>query len=129
MTYRFLSVEAVVALHAVLIEETGGSHGLRDVGLLESAVARARNCVSYNPEATLADVAASLSWGLIRNQAFVDGNKRIGLAAMVVFLKAHGYVLRCSAPEETTMVLCAASSQIAEDEWTDWVGRNVAPEG
>jgi death-on-curing protein len=100
-----------------------------DVGLLESAVARARNLVSYKPEATLADVAASLGWGLIRNHAFVDGNKRIGLAAMVVFLKAHGCVLTCSGPEETTMVLRAASSQISEDEWTDWVGRNVGPEG
>ena len=125
MTWNFLSVDAVIVLHAALIEESGGSHGLRDAGLLESAIARAENKVNYDPEATVATVAASLSWGLIKNHAFLDGNKRIGLAALVVFLDANGHRLACSVEEETAMVLRAAASVLAEEEWTAWVARNV----
>jgi len=126
MTWRFLDVNAVIALHAALIEETGGSHGLRDVGLLESAIARAENKVHYDPNATVAHVAASLAWGLIKNHAFIDGNKRIGLAALIVFLDANGHRLACSVEEETAMVLRAAASEITEEEWTAWVARSVA---
>jgi death-on-curing protein len=123
--WQFLNVEAVIALHAELIEESGGSHGLRDAGLLESAISRAENKVNYDPEATVGSVGASLSWGLIKNHAFIDGNKRIGLAALVVFLRANGHVLTCSVEEEIAMVLRAAASEITEEEWTAWVVRNV----
>jgi death-on-curing protein len=81
--------------------------------------------VNYDPETTVASVGASLSWGLIKNHAFIDGNKRIGLAALVVFLKANGFLLTCTVEEETVMVLRAAASEIAEDEWTAWVVRSV----
>lgn len=126
MTWNFLSVDAVIVLQAALIEESGGSHGLRDAGLLESAIARAENKVNYDPEATVATVAASLSWGLIKNHAFIDGNKRIGLAALVVFLEANGCSLICSVQEETAMVLRAVASDIKEEEWTAWVRSVVA---
>lgn len=126
MIWRFLTVEDVVALHHALINETGGSHGLRDAGLLDSAIARAENKVNYDPHATAPSIAASLSWGLIKNHAFIDGNKRIGLASMVVLLNANGFVLTSSPEEETAMVLRAAASEITEDEWTAWVARNVA---
>ncbi|HWB32725.1 MAG TPA: type II toxin-antitoxin system death-on-curing family toxin [Acidobacteriaceae bacterium] len=127
MTWRFLDVNAVLALHAALIEESGGSHGLRDIGLLESAIARAENKVNYDPNATTVTVAASLAWGLIKNHAFIDGNKRIGLAALVVFLDANGFRLACSAEEETAMVLRAAASEITEEEWTVWARGASAP--
>jgi len=127
VTWQFLSVEAVIALHSTLIEESGGSHGLRDPGLLESAISRAENKVNYDPDATVANVGASLSWGLIKNHAFIDGNKRIGLGALAVFLRANGWVLTCSVAEETGMVLRAAASEITEAEWTAWVVRSVAP--
>lgn len=126
MTWNFLGVDAVIVLHAALIEESGGSHGLRDAGLLESAIARAENKVNYDPDATVSTVAASLGWGLIKNHAFLDGNKRIGLAALVVFLDANGYRLTCSEVEETAMVLRAAASEIGEEEWTAWVVRSAA---
>jgi death-on-curing protein len=126
VTWNFLSVDTVIVLHAALIEETGGSHGLRDAGLLASAIARAENKVSYDPESTVASVGASLSWGLIKNHAFIDGNKRIGLAALVVFLNANGFNLVCSVEEETAMVLRAAASEIGEAEWTAWVVRSAA---
>ena len=127
MNWRFLSVEAVIALHDALIEESGGLHGLRDFGLLESAISRAENKVNYDPDAIVANVGASFAWGLIKNHAFIDGNKRIGLGALAVFLKANGFVLTCSVEEETAMVLRAAASEIDEAAWTAWVERSVGP--
>lgn len=90
MSWRFLDVAAIEALHEQQIVRFGGSHGLRDAGLLESAVLRAENKANYDPDATAASLAATLGWGLIKNHAFVDGNKRIGLVGMVVFLRLNG---------------------------------------
>jgi death on curing protein len=125
----FPSVQLVEALQAEMINLYGGSHGLRDRGLLESAVARAENTAYYNPDASVADVAASLAWGLIKNHAFIDGNKRVGFAAMVAFLEMNGHWLTCTEAEETTMVLRAAAGETTETEWTAWVVANVAPIG
>ncbi len=102
--------------------------GLRDRGLLESAVSRAENKAYYEPEATLAAVAASLSLGLIKNHAFVDGNKRVGLAALVAFLLLNGHRLDCSEAEQVEMIQKAAASEITEEQWTAWVERVVVPE-
>jgi death-on-curing protein len=127
VSFRFLSVEAVEALHTTTISRFGGSHGLRDRGLLESAVARAENLAYYNSEASIGEVAATLGWGLIKNHAFIDGNKRVGAVSLFIFLDTNGYWLACTEAEETAMVLRAAASEITEDEWTAWVVRNVEP--
>jgi death-on-curing protein len=116
----------VEMLHTRQIELFGGSHGLRDAGLLESAVLRAENKVAYDEDATIASVAASLGWALIKNHAFIDGNKRIGISAVVVFLELNGHTLTCSQEEETAIVRRVAASEMSEDEWTAWVLRNVA---
>jgi len=126
VSWRFLDVAAVEALQEQQIVRFGGSHGLRDAGLLESAVLRAENKANYDPDATAASLAATLGWGLIKNHAFVDGNKRIGLVSMVVFLRLNGYGLTCSEVEETAMILRAAASEITEDGWTAWVERSIA---
>jgi death-on-curing protein len=126
VSYRFLTVEAVEALHTKTIDRFGGSHGLRDRGLLESAVARAENLAYYNSDASIGEVSATLGWGLIKNHAFIDGNKRVGAISIITFLDVNGYRLACSEEEETAMVLRAASGEITEDEWTAWVVRNVA---
>lgn len=83
--WQFLETDAVINLHAALIEETGGSHGLRDAGRLASASSQAENKVNYDSADSVARVGASLSWGLIKNHTFIDGNKRIGLAVLVAF--------------------------------------------
>jgi death-on-curing protein len=88
---------------------------------------RAENKVNYDDDATVASVAASLGWGLIKNHAFIDGNKRIGIAALITFLTLNGYQLTCSTEEETAMVIRAAASEMTEDEWTLWVERSVGP--
>ncbi len=112
-----------------MIERYGGSHGLRDRGLLESAVARAENTAYYNPAASVAEIAASLAWGLIKNHAFIDGNKRVGFAAMVAFLEMNDHRLICTEVEETAMVLRAAAGEITEEQWAAWVVGSIAPLG
>jgi death-on-curing protein len=90
----YLTPEQVLFLHDRLIEESGGEHGVRDVGLLESALARSpagSTGPTFYPEATLQ--AAALLNGMTRNQPFVDGNKRIGIATAALFLEANGYQL------------------------------------
>jgi death-on-curing protein len=124
---KFLSVAAIEVVHANLIEVYGGSHGLRDAGLLESAVLRAENKANYDPDATVATLAASLSYGLIKNHAFIDGNKRIGLAALVDFLKINRYRMTLPLEAQIAMVLRVAASEAGEDEWTVWVECNAAP--
>lgn len=126
MSWVTLSVENIQILQAEQIKTYGGSPGLRDLGLLESAVGRVQNKVTYQPEASIAEVAASLSFGLIKNHAFIDGNKRIGLVALVTFLKANGFILTAAVEDEIAMVLKVAASEIGEEEWTAWVARSVA---
>lgn len=118
---QFLSVQEVEDLHREVIADFGGSHGLRDRCLLESAVVRAQQIEAYEEGANVTRLAAALSYGLIKNHAFIDGNKRVGFAALVVFLDLHG--LRLSAPEEERirMTQQAAASEITEAEWTRWV--------
>jgi len=122
----FPTVENILTLQAEQIDEFGGSQGLRDLGLLESAVSRAENKVAYDPGATVAQVAASVSFGLIKNHAFIDGNKRIGLVALTVFVKANGFRMNTTAAVATAMVKRVASSEMSEAEWTAWVESVVA---
>jgi len=126
VSWIFLGVAGIKAVQADEIETYGGSHGLRDAGLLESAVMRAENKAAYDPYATTASIGASLSYGLIKNHAFIDGNKRIGLAALVDFLALNGYMLNVAEEEQVTMVWRAAASEITEEEFTAWVERSVA---
>jgi len=125
---RFLDSVMLRTMHTDLIRIFGGSYGLRDAGLLESAVARPRQFANYSSDATVGKLAAVLCWGLVKNHAFIDGNKRIALAALVTFLKRNGYRLTCSEAEETAMILRAAASEITEGEFGVWVERSVAPQ-
>lgn len=124
---HLLKIAMVRAIHSDLIERYGGSYGLRDEGLLESALARPQQLAHYQPDAGIAQLAAILGWGLLKNHTFLDGNKRIGIAALVTFLKLNEHHLTCSEAEETAMVLHAAASEITEAEWVAWVKRVVAP--
>lgn len=68
-----------------------------------------------------------MAWGLIKNPAFIDGNKRVGFAAMTAFLDANGFQLMCSEEDETARVKSAAAGEINEEQWTVWVMRTAAP--
>ena len=126
MTWVFLEVERIEQLHQREIDLFGGSPGLRDAGLLASAVARAENMYNYDEQATLPQIAASLAWGLVKNHAFIDGNKRVGMAALVTLLDMNGYAMTSTSDEATLMVQRMAASEVNEGEWTAWVERSAA---
>ena len=126
---RWLTAKAVLAIHEELIVRYGGVSGLRDDGLLESAVARPQNLAAYGQKISVASLSAAYAWGLLRNHPFVDGNKRTALAAMVVFLELNGWELSCSEAEETATVLRAAAGEITEPAWSEWVRRRARKKG
>jgi death on curing protein len=125
VSWEFLDVPAVERLHRQQIVLYGGAHGLRDANLLASAVERAANKAHYEPESSLAVLAATLAWGLIKNHAFIDGNKRIGLVSLVVFVEGNGFDFTATDNEAERMVLKAAGGEIDEAAWTDWVRQKV----
>jgi death-on-curing protein len=119
---RFLTVPQILFLHTRLIDETGGSHGLRDLGLLEAAQAR--------PQATfegkllypdLFDQAAALMHSLINNHPFLDGNKRPGITAAGLFLQLNGYQLTVGNDELESFTLKVASSRLDIAEISAWL--------
>ena len=122
---RWLAAGAVAAIHEELISRYGGVSGVRATGLLESAVARPQHLAAYRRNVTVPALAAAYGWGLLRNHPFVDGNKRIALAATVVFLDLNGWELTCSQAEETAIILRAAADEISERAWSEWVRRSA----
>jgi death on curing protein len=122
---RWLTVGAVVAIHEELISRYGGRPGIRTPESLDSARARPKNLAAYKPEANLPELAAAYAWGLLRNHPFFDGNKRIALASLVVFLELNGWELDCSEAEETAKVLQAAAGEIDETAWKAWVQKSA----
>lgn len=115
MEFDFLTVDDVLLIHQDQIDRYGGDHGLRDAGLLASAVETAR--ATFNGELLHTDVfqiAAAYMFHLVCNHPFVDGNKRIGTAAALVFLDWHGVELDISDEELAEFVIALASSQVTK---------------
>jgi death-on-curing protein len=121
---RWLTPEAVLGIHAELIARYGGLRGVRERGLLDSAIARPQHIAAYEPGVSIPRLAAAYGWGLLRNHPFLDGNKRIALASTVVFLDLNGWELTCSEAEETWVILNAASGEVTERAWKVWLERN-----
>ena len=122
--------EAVLAIHKRQIAEHGGGSGLRDPGLLESAIAKPKNIFSYDKEkANIPGLAAAYAYGISRNHPFVDGNKRSGLLAAAVFLEANG--IRFAATEEDAVVqtLALAAGAITAKDFASWLEKVCGPEG
>ena len=120
----WLTRALVEAIQDQLITEHGGSHGLRDEGLLESALARAPNQNAYGSR-SLAELAAAYAFGLCRNHAFVDGNKRVALAAADVFLQLNGHELVAPEAEAVVMTLELAAGKCSEGEYAAWISAHV----
>lgn len=123
---RFLSLPEILRIHRRVIESSGGARGIRDLGALESAVAQPR--VAFGGEdlyPTPAEKAAALCFSIVGNHAFVDGNKRVGHAAMSVFLYLNGYEIEASADEQESVILALAAGQLDRASFAAWVGRHV----
>ncbi len=118
---RWLDPSYVVAIQADQFRSHGGAAGIRDRGLLDSALARAKNLFAHDPDADLAALAAAYGLGIARNHPFVDGNKRVSFQAMYLFLGLNG--LRIEAPEEEVVLLTigVASGDVDEAELAAWL--------
>ncbi|MGB6219487.1 type II toxin-antitoxin system death-on-curing family toxin [Haloferula sp.] len=116
----WLPIEAILALHEQLLARFGGSAGVRDKGMLESALGRPQQLSHYGDPSVFA-IAASYAFGIVKNHPFIDGNKRTGFMAAYTFLGVNGY--RLVAPEEEAVVqtLGLASGAIGEEDYAAWL--------
>ena len=128
MSVTYLRSDALRTVQAQLIQTYGGLPGVRNEDGLESAVARPQHLHTYTGEERVGAIAASLAWALLRNHPFMDGNKRIALAAFVMSAELNRHRLTCSEAEETATILKAAGSEISEDEWIAWALHVVVPQ-
>ena len=126
MSRRFLSRRALELLHDESLAEHGGLPGLRDEGLLESALARPHQLLAYG-EPDVAALAASYGFGLIRNHAFSDGNKRVAFLGTGLFLGLNGHRLVTTQADATLTVLALASGDLSEDEFAQWLRDHIQP--
>lgn len=120
---RWISRAQAERIHAEQLAIFGGPPGLRDPAMLESALERPRNKWAYG-EDSLAALAAAYAYGLAGNHAFVDGNKRIAFAALVVFLGRNGVAVDLPQPETVEVIIDLAAGNLAEAELAAWVGKH-----
>jgi len=126
--WRWISKAALVMLHDESLTEHGGGAGVRDAGLLDSALNRPLNVLAYGDPGNPPDVAmlaASYGVGLAKNHAFVDGNKRAAFLAVGLFLALNGWRLQCSQAEATLTMLALAAGDLSEDEFAGWLRRHT----
>ena len=123
---EWLDLDIVLDFHAEQLALFGGADGLRDRGLLESALARPINKFAYG-ETGLAALAAAYGFGIARNHPFIDGNKRTALASMIVFLGLNGSDLDAPQESATAIMLSLAAGEIAEDGLARWIADHIRP--
>ena len=126
MSWRWISKPALLLLHAESLAEHGGSPGLRDEGLLDSALARPQNLLAYG-EPDAAALASAYGWGVARNHPFIDGNKRAALLGIGLFLHLNGWRLTASQADTTRTMLALAAGDLPEDALVDWLRQHAAP--
>ena len=123
---RFITLAEVVALHRRLLELTGGATGVRDLPLLESALAQPKATFGgVDLHITLADKAAALGFSLVANHPFVDGNKRVGHAAMEVFLVLNGHEIDAGIDEQERLMLDVAAGIVDRAALAKWLGEHL----
>lgn len=123
--WTWVALEVAVAAHAEQLAEHGGGEGVRDSGLLESAMARPQNLAQYG-EPDIAELAASYAFGIARNHPFVDGNKRTAAVVSETFLMLNGSTLTASDAELVVAFVALAAGDLSEDELTAWFREHLA---
>ena len=125
---RYLSLGEIVDLHQALLEQTGGATGIRDLGMLESALAQPRATFGGTDlHPTLVQKASALGLSLTLNHPFVDGNKRVAHAAMEVFLLLNGLSLNATPDEQERLMLDLADGRVTREQLTMWLDDHVTP--
>jgi len=121
---KWLRTDALLVAHDGQLREHGGRRGLRDRALLESALARPRNKHEYEGADVVA-CAAALAYGLAKNHPFVDGNKRMALLGMFMFLEINGVTFDCDDAETATVFVMLAGGRLSEAEFEAWLRRRI----
>lgn len=125
---RFVSLSELLELHRRIIEQSGGADGVRDLGVAESAIAQPQMSFGGNElYPTPADKAASLCFSLVLNHPFVDGNKRIGHAAMETFLVLNGFELDADVNDSESVILRLAAGELERANFNEWVAKHIVP--
>ena len=122
----WISKAVILAVHDEQLAEHGGGEGVRDEGLLDSALARPPNRSAYDQKADLAALAAAYTFGIARNHPFIDGNKRTAYVAMELFLHLNGVELTASDHDAVLTMVKLAAGEIGEDELAIWIRANSA---
>lgn len=123
---RYLTLNEVLELYRRIMEQSGGSVGIHDLGALESALAQPR--MTFGGEElypTIVEKASALGFSIIKSHPFVDGNKRTGHAAMETFLVLNGYEIQADVDEQERTILQVAAGELKRDEFTDWLRNHV----
>jgi death on curing protein len=116
----------ILAVHDEQLAEHGGLSGVRDAGLLESAMARPEHLAAYG-EPDVAELAASYGYGIARNHPFIDGNKRTAFVAALLFLAFNDYSFQASDADKVIVMLKVAAGEITEAEFAAWIRNNSKP--
>jgi death-on-curing protein len=124
--WTWIDRDVLLAAHDEQLQEHGGATGIRDAGLFESALAGPQNLAAYG-EPDAAALAASYAFGLAKNHAFVDSNKRIALVALELFLELNGFVLAVDDAQCVIAILSLASGAFSEDDLAEWIRRHLKP--
>lgn len=112
--------DVLIAIHEAQLAEHGGGAGVRDHGLLESAIAKPENMAGYG-EPEVAELAGAYAWGVSRNHPFIDGNKRTGFVALELFLSLNGWELDATDEDCVITMLAVAAGDLTQDELTTWI--------
>jgi len=123
----WLTRHTVGAIHHAQIRQHGGSYGVRDEGLIASALARPQNRHGYSPHSDLPEIAAAYGYGLTKNHGFVDGNKRVGFMAMYVFLALNGLEIEAAEAEVVVLMTEVASGERSEEDLAEWLRERAIP--
>jgi len=124
---RYLSLSEILELHERIVSSSGGSHGIRDIKSLESSINQPRQTFEQNDlYPNTVSKAAALCFFLVKNHPFIDGNKRIGHAAMETFLILNGYEITAGVDEQEQIMLELASGNITLQNFTAWLNNNKA---
>ena len=124
--WRWIDRSVLIAVHEMQLAEHGGGVGLRDANLLESALSRPLNLAAYG-EPDVCALAAAYGYGISRNHAFIDGNKRTALVATELFLRLNGWRLIISDADCVLTMLNLAAGELSEDDFAAWLRSHVAP--
>jgi death on curing protein len=120
----WLAQPVVLAVHDEQIAQHGGASGLRDLGLLQSALARPQHLAGYEGDVDVARLATAYAFGIARNHPFVDGNERTALVTLELFLELNGFRLVAGDADTVTTILALAAGVPSEPDLADWVRRH-----